>query len=394
MTLPAIADSRDIVRPHKYCRSCHDNLPEPYLDLGNQPLANALRSPDDYSKEVVAPLAVACCKTCGLSQLTVVVEPDVLYGGYRFRSGESVAWKQHCENMAKEFQPFGRNRMLDIAANDGTCMDAFAAGGWNVRGVDPFPARKDILRGYWPQAVQTHQLNLHRADLIVAQNVLGHVDRPIPFLRGIKNALAKDGVAIIEVPDVEELLGNGMFDTIYHEHLSYWSEHALARACVMAGLYVLRCDRVPVHGGSLRMVLTPDGKKTTYQRPPRSRPPFGFAEQTATTIAATASLLSKLGGKKVVAYGASAKGAVMLNAVSSRCLCPLPSYVIDDCEAKQDLLMPGVGIPTSRMPDSLASVDVVWLLSWNNADGLKAKTRERGFAGKFLLTHPNVRLED
>lgn len=379
-------------REHTTCRVCNHSLGAPYLDLGEQPLANALRDPEDTTPEFKVPLAVACCPDCGLSQLTVVVDPEVLYTGYRFRSGESELWKHHCNELAgrctyEALGGPGLGVVLDIACNDGTLLNAFEGYGWQTIGVDPAPTDDRCLKGFWDEVMAGRVLDLYGpVDLVIAQNVLGHVDDPVSFLKAAESVLKPNGKIVVEVPDLTEMVRTCSFDTIYHEHLSYWNAATMSVAVEAAGLNIQGIEWLNVHGGSMRFWLgTTNG--LSLQDPDLQR----FSRRVLFILHDTARLLTSLKDKRVWAYGASAKGAVMLNALP---FCPVPWTVLDDCEAKQGYDMPGLGIPILKPPESLTDVDVIWVLSWNNAASLKAKARERGFTGKFLLTQPTVRLED
>jgi hypothetical protein len=422
------------VRCHTNCRVCGESLPEPYLDLGEQPLANALVKPWDVHPnhggaflEFTAPLAIALCPSCGLSQLTVVVDPRVLYSHYNFQSGVSGAWRAHCFDLAKEVSgpdtsEFGGNPSqgfaIDIAANDGTQLKMLASRGWRCLGVEPSdvpmgdwkgPPIK-MVREFWSEQL-AHELKAQHgpADLIVAQNVLGHVDDVHGFLCGVRAILADDGRCAIEVPDALEMATHTAFDTIYHEHLSYWIFNAMTAAAGNAGLEIADVDRVEVHGGSRRYWLrhrTRDGPSvpviefglTDFARGAAEDFIYrDFAARVHATLKETASILwtLKTQGKRVWAFGASAKGAVFLNALRrSNPQCPLPEIILDETPEKQGMLSPGTHIPIRGMPESLAHIDVLWLMSWNWAWELKRRARERGFAGQFLVTSPEVRLED
>jgi SAM-dependent methyltransferase len=377
---------------------CGTPLGKPYLDLGMQPLANALRTPGDTSEEFKAPLSVALCENCGLSQLTVVVDPEVLYKGYRFRSGTSEAWRKHCADLAEQCGEPGR--MLDIAANDGTCMDAFKAGGWSVTGVDTAPARSDIMKRSWDSYAGHNIFRGCEKDLIIAQNVLGHVDDPIDFLKGIKAVLAEDGQAVIEVPNVGTLIDDCAFDTIYHEHLSYWSSIAIDSAVYYAELCVERVEGLPhIHGGSARLWLRHNTDEYavpmwTY-RDVQPRPYAEFAQRVSQQINKTAHLVDKASRKNFIAWGASAKGAVYLNALHNKWpAIGLPQYVIDETPEKVGLLMPGVPlVPIVAPPYDLSGVDVIWVLSWNWFEEIKRKAESRGFKGQYLVTSPKPELK-
>jgi SAM-dependent methyltransferase len=375
-------------------------LGKPYLDLGEQPLANNLIAPFDYvtagPNELRYPLAVALCEACGLSQLTVVVDPNILYKGYRFRSGVSLTWLEHCKKLAEEAGTPGR--VLDIACNDGACLSQFRALGWDVTGVDPCPCPppdSDIpmIQALWPDL----PVKPGTFDLVIAQNVLGHVDDVIGFLRGVREVLNSEGRLVVEVPSVASLIDNLAFDTIYHEHLSYWNGAGMQEAAQRTGLTIDRIEQFPdLHGGTVRywLEVAPEGTDD-YPPPLRipDKPYKTFAAAVARNINLTAAILSGLHGQKFYAWGASAKGTVMMNAVRSRWAgVPMPSLVIDQTPEKQGFLTPGLHIPIVAPPDDLSDVQVIWILSWNWLGQISQQAEQRGFKGRYLVTSPKPKL--
>jgi SAM-dependent methyltransferase len=401
---------------HTTCRVCGHELPEPYLDLGNQPLANGLLNaiPRDQ-EEPTYPLAVCLCQQCGLSQLTVVVDPKVMYTHYRFSSGISNAWHAHCEHLSKTARAVNvagpSGLVVDIAANDGTQLLYFKRERWRVLGVEPSDidtvmvatpegevhADIPMIRDFWSGEVAKQIRSEYGfADLVIAQNVFGHVDDAVGFLKAVKQILSTDGKAVLEVPDADDMLARVAFDTIYHEHLSYWSRPAVARAASRAGLRIHSLQGFPdIHGGTVRYWLqhedAPDREvvRLTIDPDPYKR----FAHQAIVAIDKTASIITSLDGKKVLAWGASAKGAVMMNALHNRWPeLKLPAAVIDQTPEKHGLLTPGVHIPVVAPPDDVSDVDVLWVLSWNWLDTIKLQAEERGFKGKYLVTSPQPRL--
>lgn len=395
------------VRHHVRCRCCGGPLNLPYLNLGEQPLANALRDPLDTSDEFVAPLCVSLCPGCGLSQLTAVVDPKVLYTGYRFRSGASEPWKAHCEQLAVDatLKLMRPGLVVDIAANDGTCLKAFLDRGWDTIGVEPAEIEPvahvgRMERAFWSFEVADRLKREHRsANLIIAQNVLGHVDSPITFLRACHHLLADEGFVVVEVPHVRELINQTAFDTIYHEHLSYWNTTAMIRAAHAAGLVVDHIDPLrEMHGGSRRYWLTKADPGTVWDEPKRTfdETPYKlFAVRVEDRLAQIARELHTLAfnNQRVVGYGASAKGTVLLNALKAYGNVDWPEAIVDDTPEKQGLVVPGVRIPIVDAK-ILPEVDVVLVQSWNWAKAIQARARVNGFTGRFLITAPEVRYED
>lgn len=424
MTLPNVEEAPSLpagCKPHIHCRVCKTLLPKPYLDLGHQPLANALHNPFAYvtagPDEPTYPLAVTLCRECGLSQLTVVVDPKILYTHYRFASGISKAWIGHCGDLAKSVtESLGNPEtgfVIDIAANDGSGLMTFKqpwlGTDWKVLGVEPsdmptyqlLPSSEErasvpMVREFWSQDVADQIRDEHGlADVIIAQNVLGHIDDVIGFLRAAGSVLKPQGLLIIEVPNVGDMINNMAFDTIYHEHLSYWSGLAMERACREAGLKIERHDRFPeIHGGTVRYYIEHSDELWEVGDWKGSAKPYqGFAHEVARTVNLTASIVSLLSKKKFLGWGASAKGAVMMNAIHNRWpFLKMPSAIIDQTPEKQGLLSPGLHIPIIAPPDDLSDIDVIWVLSWNWFDQIKYQAIPRGFKGKFLVTSPKPKL--
>lgn len=385
---------------HTACRVCdHSPLLE-YLDLGTQPLANAFLKPDDTSPEFTAPLTIALCPECGLSQLTEVVSPDRLYQNYVYCSGVSESWREHCSRLAQEYtrEHVGERFVIDIGANDGTMLDAFDRIGHRVLGVDPaaMPTGLPILPLYWNEAVGQHVADRHgKADCIIATNVLGHVDDVRGFLRGIAAALDPYGIAIIEAPHIMPLLYLNAFDTIYHEHLSYWSLGPLQRAVQSAGLAVFDVKPQPIHGGTMRYYLChaklahlTDNLAGLWKREQvsglKTLEPY---EDFGTRVRAVKPKLQEAFAREGLhGWGASAKGNVLLNYIEAN----LP-VIYDEAPTKQGLQTPGRHIPVKPLPADLSEVSCLALLSWNWARELKVKAKARGFTGEYLTPIPTPR---
>lgn len=387
-------------RRHTHCRVCGTTLGAPYLDVGMQPLANALvpATDDPLFFECMFPLQVALCTTCGLSQLTVVVDPSILYSGYRFRSGASAHWRQHCNALADQAAAIFKKPgvVIDIAANDGTQLVPFYERSWHTIGVEPaeIPPVQHlgrIERAFWSMDVANILRREHDvADLVIAQNVLGHVDDPVAFLRAVEAVLAPDGLCVVEVPSVHDLLKHCAFDTIYHEHLSYWSTTALRHAARRASLEITRVENFPdLHGGTRRYWLRRQGAVADTDEGVDDTAYRQFATQVEQRLANVQDALRDFRGERLWAYGASAKGAVMLNTLRARGNTVWPAVILDDVPEKAGLMSPGLHIPIQGgRPDC----DLLWVLSWNWVDQLVARARANGYRGQFFVTHPTVRV--
>ena len=240
------------------CRVCGSGMMLSYLNLGKQPYANTLQ-PIGAPLAEGAELRLFACQRCQLSQLSHVAKRDTLYELYAYRSGVSAGWKKHCASLALEYGGL-QKLTLDIASNDGTLVQAMSASGATAVGVEPSLSFGDCdytrITGWWGAKLVTDQEMEGEFDVITAQNVLGHVHDVHDFMAGIALALAPNGVAIIEVPYVVDMLRALSFDTVYHEHLSYWSVTALRELCNAHKLTLSDIQPLALHGGSIRAIIT------------------------------------------------------------------------------------------------------------------------------------------
>lgn len=404
------------VREHTHCRACgHDQL-DVYLDLGRQPLANAFRQRHAMTdEEFRAPLHLARCLVCGLSQLKHVVDPDLLYRNYHYASGHAAGWREHCAVLAEEIRAVaGPHKLVyDLACNDGVLLRECQAVGLRVVGVDPALNLRTgpvpVIREFWTEDLAKRCADWPgEPDVIVAQNVIGHVDQVLDFLKGIAWALRMGGTAIIECPHILPLLTQGAFDTIYHEHLTYWSLGALQRVAAKANLTVTRVSRFPdLHGGTVRYYLRHAGLSSTQVdasvdglladetelSPARYE---AFAGYVHATTAKLRDLLFEYGtGQTMYAYGASAKSTVLLNATDpERFLAPASIRAIfDETPHKQGTFAPGTGIAVVPPPDDFSDISALLITAPNWATELKAKAIARGFRGTFITPWAGVTVE-
>lgn len=354
----------------------------------------------DEKPEFTAPLSVSWCPACGLSQLDQVVDPQILYANYPFRAGVSRLWQSHCAMLMTSLESPGRRFLVDIGSNDGTLLKEAAARNWKVLGIDPWPIDAPLpsLAVLWSTSIARRVARIHgQADVVTATNVFGHVDDAKDFLEGIALILKPQGLAIIECPHILPLLERVAFDTIYHEHLSYWSLRPLELLADSVGLRVIDVQSFSeLHGGTMRYVLaladSPVHAKASVSELravevthlQRGLMPYQeFAQKTREKIQYFRDdvILEYHDGKRIWGYGANAKGAMLLQAADIRP--PTVERIVDDAEPKWGLLMPGSHIPITDAKD-LSAPDVLVLLSWNNATELKAKAQARGFLGEFI----------
>ncbi len=403
------------------CRSCESTDLRNVLSLGDVPLADKFLSEAALSQpEPRFPLNVAFCGDCSLVQIRETVAPDVLFGNdYPYFSSFSPAWVEHCRRNADELIESRElntdHLVIEIASNDGYMLRNFHDRGIPTLGIDPVPgpaaaAEKlgiPTLREFFgAQLAKNLTAEGTSADVILGNNVLAHVADLSGFVRGIKTLLKPDGVAVIEAPYVRDLIDHCEFDTIYHEHLCYFSVTALNRLFVDRGLCLSEVRRLPTHGGSLRLYIQ-HGSKPSEQvcqlLDEETKAGIdsvayyeSFAERVAGLQQDLVALLEQLrsAGKTIAGYGAAAKGTTLLNAssVSSKHL----DFIVDRNVHKHGHYMPGLRTPIFETERLLTEQpDYVLLLAWNFKDEIIRQQSEylrRG--GQFIVPVPKVRIID
>jgi SAM-dependent methyltransferase len=405
------------------CRSCGATAAEPVLNLGRTPLANSLPTaarPDQA--EATYPLELVFCPGCGLLQITETVPPEVLFRDYLYFSSFSDTMLTHARDLAGELvaaRGLGPSSLVvEAASNDGYLLQNYVRAGVPVLGVEPATNVAETARGrgvetlndfFGRETAERLRAEGRRADVFHAHNVLAHVADLNGFVSGVRTVLKDDGLAVIEAPYARDMVDHCEFDTIYHEHLCYFTLSALDRLFRRHGLAIVDVRRTPIHGGTLRLYAAPDGS-------PAARAPAGsvgrlLAEERALGLdradyyrdfarrveALKASLVGTLArlkseGKRLAAYGASAKGSTLLNAfgIGRETL----DYVADRSTVKQGRFTPGARLPIvapGRLLDD--PPDFVLLLTWNFADEILAQQAEyvrRG--GRFIIPVPTVRV--
>jgi SAM-dependent methyltransferase len=403
------------------CRICRGAELVPILSLGEMPLANALVSADHlHCPETRVPLELVLCRTCSLVQITETVPPERLFRDYVYFSSLSDSFVAHTARLVNRMlveRRLGRgSRVVEIASNDGYLLQYYLARGVQVLGIEPAAnvaevAQRDrgiptITEFFTPELADRLRRDGVTADVIHAHNVLAHVPDPVAFVAGLKRLLEDGGVAVFEVPYLEDLIDRLEFDTIYHEHLCYFSLTALVRLFDTAGLQVADVERIPVHGGSLRLFVThPDAGEPSERVEDlvqhecswgvsRLETYLSFATRIEELRGSARELLMNLhaSGNRIAGYGAAAKGTILLNYLGLDS--GVVEFVVDRSSYKQGRFVPGVRIPILS-PDMLVErmPDYVLLLAWNLADEVLAQQADyRARGGRFIVPLPSVQV--
>jgi SAM-dependent methyltransferase len=395
------------------CRGCGLADLEVVLDLGDMPLVNRLLTESMLDKpEPRYPLALAFCPNCCLVQITETVAPEVLFRDYAYFSSVSDAMVEHVGRLVRDLVParslHARSLVVELASNDGYLLQHYVAAGVPVLGIDPARnvAAAATARGiptlpeFFGTAIAARLRREGKlADIIHANNVLAHVPELEDFVEGISMLLKPSGILVVETPYVRDLVDRVEFDTIYHEHVFYYSLSALDRVFRRHGLEILGVNRIPIHGGSLRVFVghrgsgnaTPAVEELLREEAAIGMCTLGYFSGFAARVndlkdELVADLAAmKAAGTTIAAYGAAAKGTVLLNAfgIGSETI----DYVVDRSPHKQGLFLPGVKLPIRPDDDLLLlQPDVCLLLAWNFAEEIFAQQAPYLAAGgRFLI---------
>ncbi|MGX9886904.1 class I SAM-dependent methyltransferase [Streptomyces sp. NPDC002276] len=399
------------------CRVCGEQDWQQVVDFGPVPLADSFLPPaDSYDDEPRYPLAVVSCRSCRLMSLTHVVDPEVLYRTYPYTTSDSETIKKHMGHVVSVcVERFGipeGSFVLEIGSNTGSQLKAFQDAGMRTLGIDPARNIAAVAneRGIetLPEffSVDTAALikkTYGTPQLILGRHVFAHIDDVASVAEGVRSLLGPDSLFAIEVPYLVDMLERNEFDTIYHEHLSYFGIGTLVTLFQRYGLRVVDVERLAVHGGSvLVLVGLDDGSRptrpvvdelvalekqaglqedVTYQR---------FADHVEQITGELTELIRSLRaeGKRIAGYGAPAKGNTLLN------VCGLTKddleFCCDTTDFKQGLVLPGTHIPVhSPAYAKSQNIDYFLLLAWNYGEEIIAK--EAAFiarGGRFIVPNP------
>jgi SAM-dependent methyltransferase len=399
------------------CRSCGSNDLASVLDLGMQPLANAYREPEDESEEARYPLALLRCRTCSLVQLTGTIPPKLMFDTYRYFSSTSSTMVESMRVLAKrltaERELSADDLVIEIASNDGYLLNHYVELGIPVLGVEPAQNVAAVARDrgvptlveYFTQSLGVELAGSGRAASVIhANNVMAHVPEINDFVAGISAALRPDGVTVVETPYVVRFVNDREFDTVYHEHVFYYSLTAVSSLVERHGLTVADVEQIPLHGGSLRLFIQHSGYPSSERvkmlleseskRVTTDEYYSDFAHRVEELKTEVTDLIRRLRaqGASVAAYGAAAKGTVLLNHFGLNH--DMIDFVVDRSVHKQGLVMPGVGIPILAAEElERRRPDYTLLLAWNFADEiLEQQQHYRAAGGTFIVPVPTVSL--
>lgn len=411
-----------IIKRITECRVCKNKNLSQVLSFGPTPLANAFLSPKEIdSPEYYYPLDVYYCENCSFLQLGHVVSPTVLFGNYVYVSSTSPVFVNHFKKFADEVsQRFFLNKkslVIDIGSNDGILLKPFKSLGIRVLGIEPAShiaklAEKEGINTmpefFSVKLAKKIVKKEGKAKIVTATNVFAHIDNLDEVVNGVKILLEDDGIFIIEAPYLIDFIEKRYFDLVYHEHLSYWSVKSLDKLFRRLGMMVFDVQKVDVHGGSIRVFV----KKTKgHQKIERNVSTFFDREKKAKldnkkTYLNFASLVLenrvklmdlltklKLKNKRIVGYGAPAKGNTLLNYFKIGT--DILDYIVDDSPFKQGLFAPGTHIPVVSS-DKLKEEkpDYILILAWNFANPIMEKYAwfEKN-GGKFIIPVPKPKIK-
>ena len=405
------------------CRFCNTPLRYLFLSLGSAPLSNSYLGAEDLQKmEPYYPLDVYVCENCLLVQLEEFEKArDIFHAGYAYFSSFSDSWLKHCERyvdmMVERFRLNEKKFVVEIASNDGYLLQYFKKYNIPMLGIEPaantaHAAREKGIPTEITFFDHAYALKMkekgQQADLIIGNNVLAHNPNLNDFVRGLKAALKPDGLITMEFPHLARLMEENQFDTIYHEHFSYFSFLSVERVFREHGLVLFDVEELPTHGGSLRIYAANSDDRS---KPLSSR----VAELKAREIGegygkinyyATFSekvqkvkrnlLQTLIGlkneGKRIVGYGAPAKGNTLLNYCGIRT--DFLDYTVDRSPHKQNCFLPGSRIPIKH-PDQIRQdkPDYVLILPWNIKDEIMLQMKDiREWGGRFIIPIPHVHI--
>lgn len=404
----------------KTCRFCGAPLYHVFVDLGVSPICNDMVRPEQVDAgEMFYPLCTYVCEQCFLVQLSEYVAPDNIFSDYTYFSSFSDSWLEHARRYSlMAIERFGLNadsHVVEIASNDGYLLRNFVAAGIPALGIEPAANVAEVaqsngiptwVRFFGEQTARDLVEQGKQADLIIGNNVLAHVPALNDFVAGLKTLLKPDGIITLEFPHLLRLMHENQFDTIYHEHFSYFSFVTVEKVFAAHGLRLFDVEELPTHGGSLRIFAAHTDSQTHPVTPRaadlrqheidagfmRIETYASFSEQVKETKFKLLEFLiaAKRDGKTIVGYGAPGKGNTLLNYCGIRT--DFIDYTVDRSPYKQGNLLPGSRIPVYA-PERIRETrpDYVLILPWNLKDEImRQMAYVAEWGGRFVVPIPEV----
>lgn len=404
------------------CRFCHTTLKNVFVTLGSSPLSNIFLSKEQLNQmEPFYPLTAYVCDKCFLVQLEEYESPESIFGEYAYFSSYSDSWLQHCreyvDKMIISNEINNKKLVVEIASNDGYLLQYFVTKGIPVLGIEP---AANVAKSARKRGIPTKELFFgaetarelvaegKSADLIIGNNVLAHVPNINDFLTGMKILLSPSGLITMEFPHLMRLVDEIQFDTIYHEHFSYFSLLAVDRIIAAHGLVVYDVEELTTHGGSLRIYVkhVEDDTRIISGRVNALKEREinagytsmdfynAFGEMVKRIKRDILKLLIQLKeeGKTIVGYGAPAKGNTLLNYCGIKT--DFIDYTVDRNPYKQGRYLPGSRIPVEA-PEKIweTKPDYVFIFPWNLKNEIMEQTQYiRQWGGKYIIPIPNVKV--
>ena len=407
---------------HQVCRFCGSILRYTFVDLGMSPLANSYLKPAQLNQmEPFYPLHVYVCEHCLLVQLEEFESPDHIFSDYSYFSSYSDSWLQHAkaytDMVVTRFGFDKQCQVIEIASNDGYLLQYFVEKEIPVLGIEPatnvakVATQKGIptvVKFFGRETASELTAKGIKADLLLGNNVLAHVPDLNDFVGGMKILLKPEGIITMEFPHLMRLMEENQFDTIYHEHFSYFSFITVEKVFAKHGLSLFDVEEIPTHGGSIRIYAchVEDSSKSVSQRILDLKAKeeaagftclehyLSFAEKVKETKRNLLAFLTeaKREGKSIVGYGAAAKGNTLLNYCGIRS--DFIDYTVDRSPHKQDHFLPGTHLPIHH-PDEIKRTkpDYLLILPWNIKDEIMEQMAYiREWGGRFIVPIPEVKV--
>lgn len=404
------------------CRFCNEPLTKSFIDLGMSPLSNSFLDKNSLKvKEQVYPLHAFVCSKCFLVQLEEFESPQQIFADYVYFSSYSDTWLKHASDyvnmMINRFKFDHNSQIVEIASNDGYLLQYFKKRNIPILGIEPaaniskVAEKKGIptlVKFFGIETAKELVRAGKQADLLIGNNVLAHVPRLNDFVTGLKILLKPNGIITMEFPHLLQLIKQNQFDTIYHEHLSYFSLFTVQKIFSSHDLVIFDVEELATHGGSLRIyikhkqnsdyIVSPSVKTLLKKEEESGLTKISVYETFQQKVEMVKQNLreffasSKKSGKTVVCYGAAAKGNTLLNYCNVDS--DLVSYVVDRSPHKQGLYLPGTHIPI-KDPEQIRKTkpDYILILPWNLKDEIMSQMSYiRDWNGKFVVPIPEVKI--